>query len=56
MKLQERDYFFRHLMSKIEHTVEMQKSTKKLAHHGIIVIAHSMGKYNKFLCSDRVTS
>lgn len=42
-KLQERDYFFRSLMVKIELTVEAQQRTKKLSHPGIIVIAHSMG-------------
>lgn len=42
-KLQERDYFFRSLMVKIELTVETQRRTKKLAHPGLIVMAHSMG-------------
>lgn len=44
-KLQERDYFFRSLMVKIELTVETQRRTKKLAHPGLIVMAHSMGTY-----------
>jgi hypothetical protein len=42
-KLQQRDYFFRRLMVKIENTVEAQSQTKNLAHRGLIVMAHSMG-------------